>query len=90
MPLPQSTNHITKLQTATGYRDILDLQLTGPDVQKTPSQTPISKCPAHIIIGWCCSLTGPGFCHPSSPAQPMEEEGEVSDQDTAMPEQELD
>ena len=28
--------------------------------------------------------------YPSSPAQFMEEEGEVSDQDTAMPEQELD
>ena len=42
MSLPQSNSHI-KLQTATSYNDMSDLQLTGGAVQKTPSQTLTGK-----------------------------------------------
>ena len=37
-----------------------------------------------------CNIKTVILSYRSSPAQPIEEEGEVSDQDTAMPEQELD
>ena len=39
MSLPQSKSHIAKIQTATSYSNMTDLQLTGPAVQTTPNQT---------------------------------------------------
>ena len=96
MSLPQSYSDITKLQTATSYSDMQDLQVTGPAVQKTP----IKLLPARVsgpYLHWLVLLShrtqiliwSSIAIHPS-PAQFMEKEGEISDQDTAMPEQELD
>ena len=56
MSLPQSNSHITKLQTATSYSDVPDLQLTGPTVQKTSSQTLTGKSVQPIS-----SLAGAAF-----------------------------
>ena len=92
----QSTSLANMLHTTTVSSDVPELQPTGPVDHNISSQNLTGKkvLPTSSLTGIASSqdpdsdLVQHSF--PLSPAHPMEEEGKVSDQDTSMPEQELD
>ena len=86
MPLAQPTHQTTTSQDDTRATDMSDVQSTRL-VGHTHQQGL-----AFIFIDWYCSLTelSNSIATPTSPAHPMEEEGEVSDQDIVVPEREMD
>ena len=89
----QSASQATKLQTTTGSTEV---SATGPVDQNVHNQNLTGKkvLPTSSLSGAALSQNSYSdleqHSYLSSPAHPMEEEGRVSDQDTTMPEQELD
>ena len=97
MPLTQSIGQVTKLQTTSWSSDMPDLQTTGLVDQNFSSQALTCKkvLPTSSLAGSVAVSQDPDsdleqYSYPSFLPNPMEEEGKVSDQDTATPEQELD
>ena len=88
--------HIASYNQSSGSSSMPSMQSTRLVGQSIFSQSPADKkvLPTASLAG-ATALKDPDpdfyqHSYPTSPAHPMEEEGEVSDQDTDMLEQELD